>query len=149
MFAENIVAPVFKTKLGTNERIKMNGGRKEGMKRWNEEGNDGGGKRSSKTKQEKNKARHEEHNFIGQRYQTTTREIESDGHFKKNKDLMFQVMIPTLFKTEKIITLKKLERVTNTINFINILFNHRSFLHLPVKSPKQLGMPVFMSNTNF
>lgn len=47
------------------------------MKRWNEEGNDAWGKRSSKTKQEKNKARHEEHNFIGQRYQTTTREIES------------------------------------------------------------------------
>ena len=69
--------------------------------------------------------------------------------FFKNKELMFRVMIPTLFETDKIITLKKLETVTNTINFINILFNHRSFLHLHVKSPKLSGMPVFMSNTNF
>lgn len=89
MFAENIVAPVFKTKLGTNERIKMNGGRKEGMKRWNEEGNDGG-KRSSKTKQEKSKARHEEHNFIGQRYQTTTREMRVMAILKKIKISCFK-----------------------------------------------------------
>ena len=90
LFTENKVAPVSKTKLGTNERIKMNGRRKEGMKKWNEEGNDGGEKRSSKTKQEKNKARHEEHNFIGKRYWTSSREIESDGHFLKIKISYFE-----------------------------------------------------------
>lgn len=55
------------------------------MKRWNEEGNDGRGERSRQ-----DKARHEECNLIGKRYQTTSREIESDGHFLKVKISCFQ-----------------------------------------------------------
>lgn len=55
LFTENKVAPVFKTKLGTNERIKMNGRRKEGMKKWNEEGNDVGGKDQARQSKKRTK----------------------------------------------------------------------------------------------
>lgn len=55
------------------------------MKRWNEEGNDGGGERSRQ-----DKAGHEERNLIGKRYQKTPREVESDDHFFKIKISCFQ-----------------------------------------------------------
>ena len=62
---------------------------------------------------------------------------------------MFGVMLPNLSSTDKIITLKKLDkRVTSTINFISALFKPK-FLQSHAKSQRVSGMPAFVSNANF